>query len=157
MISSFTKTKKHNREVPDKFWLVLVIDSTIIKACFGLKISTLGNRSNFSVIAECALTFHCALCKFGSPQEVLFSDYYAVFFSSDTEAGQSWWRMDGVKYSAVLEGNLLTGAGFNFQQDNDLSHTARDTIEWFRSNHVSKWPTESTITKSNWESVAALW
>lgn len=61
-------------------------------------------------------------------------------------------KMDGAKYRAILEENLLEaakdlrlGRRFTFQQDNDPKHTARATMEWFRSKniHVLEWPSQS--------------
>ena len=61
-------------------------------------------------------------------------------------------KMDGAKYRAILEENLLEaakdlrlGRRFIFQQDNDPKHKARATMEWFRSKnmHVLEWPSQS--------------
>ena len=60
--------------------------------------------------------------------------------------------MDGAKYRTILEENLMQsakdlklGRRFIFQQDNDPKHTARATMECFRSKHanVFKWPSQS--------------
>lgn len=49
------------------------------------------------------------------------------------------WKMDGAKYSSILEEILLhsakdlrLGLVFTFQQDNDLQHKAGVTIEWLK-------------------------
>ena len=41
--------------------------------------------------------------------------------------------------------DLRLGRRFTFQQDNDPKHTARTTMEWFRSKyiHVLEWPSQS--------------
>lgn len=61
-------------------------------------------------------------------------------------------RMDGAKYRAILEENLLEaakdlrlGRRFVFQQDNDPKHKARATMEWFRSKNINvlDWPSQS--------------
>ena len=60
--------------------------------------------------------------------------------------------MDGAKYRTILEENLLEsakdlklGRKFTFQPDNEPKHTARATLEWFRSKsmHVLEWPSQS--------------
>ena len=60
--------------------------------------------------------------------------------------------MDGAKYRTILEENLSEsakdlrlGQSFTFQQDNKPTHTARATMEWFRSKliHVLEWPSQS--------------
>ena len=57
--------------------------------------------------------------------------------------------MDGAKYRTIFEENplesakdLRLGQRFTFQQDNEPKHTARATMEWFRSKnmHVLEWP-----------------
>ena len=61
-------------------------------------------------------------------------------------------KMDGDKYRTILEENLLESAKdlrlvgrFTFQQDSNPKHTARATMEWFRSKpiHVLEWPISS--------------
>uniref|UniRef100_A0AAR2K3W5 Tc1-like transposase DDE domain-containing protein n=1 Tax=Pygocentrus nattereri TaxID=42514 RepID=A0AAR2K3W5_PYGNA len=61
-------------------------------------------------------------------------------------------KMDGAKYRAILEENLLEsakdlrlGRRFTFQQDNDPKHKARATMEWFKKKniHVLEWPSQS--------------
>ena len=60
--------------------------------------------------------------------------------------------MDGAKYRTILEENLLEsvkdlrlGRSFTLQQAKEPEHTARATIEWFRSKHiyVLEWPSQS--------------
>ncbi|CAI5674221.1 unnamed protein product [Oreochromis niloticus] len=61
-------------------------------------------------------------------------------------------KMDGAKYRAILEENLLEsakdlrlGRRFTFQQDDDPKHKARATMEWFKTKHiyVLEWPSQS--------------
>jgi hypothetical protein len=47
--------------------------------------------------------------------------------------------MDATKYREILEGNqflssrdLILGQRFTFQHDNDLKHTAKATLKWFK-------------------------
>ena len=60
-------------------------------------------------------------------------------------------KMDGARYRAILEENLMQSAKdlrqrFVFQQDNDPKHIARATMELFRSKRVNvlKWPSQRT-------------
>ena len=73
-------------------------------------------------------------------------------FSSAGKLVRVYGKMDGAKYRAILEENLLEsakvlrlGQRFTFQQDNDTKHIARITLEWFRSKniHVLEWPSQS--------------
>ena len=66
-----------------------------------------------------------------------------LFFSRDGKLVRVDRKMDGAKYMAILEENLLEsakdlrlGRWFTFEQDNDPKHTARATMEWFRSKHI---------------------
>ncbi|MCJ8737403.1 hypothetical protein PDJAM_G00023560 [Pangasius djambal] len=61
-------------------------------------------------------------------------------------------KMDGAKYRAILDENLLEsakdlrlGRRFTFRQDNDPKPSARATMEWFRSKHIHvlEWPSQS--------------
>ena len=42
------------------------------------------------------------------------------------------WTMDGAKCRRILESamNLKLGSWFTFQQDNDLKHKVKATLEW---------------------------
>jgi hypothetical protein len=62
--------------------------------------------------------------------------------------------MDGAKCREILEGNLFQssrdlrlGRRFIFQKDNDLKHTAKATLEWFKGKgkhlNVLEWPSKS--------------
>ena len=60
--------------------------------------------------------------------------------------------MDSAKYRKIREENLLQsarklilGQKFTFQHDNDLTHTAKATLEWLRNKmtNVLKWPSQS--------------
>jgi hypothetical protein len=61
--------------------------------------------------------------------------------------------MDGAKYRDIFEGNLFQssrdlrlGRRFTFQQDNDPTHNARATLEWFKGKqlNVLEWPSQSS-------------
>ncbi|KAJ8375604.1 hypothetical protein SKAU_G00061840 [Synaphobranchus kaupii] len=61
-------------------------------------------------------------------------------------------KMNAVKYTEILEENLLQsaldlrlGRRFTFQHDNDPKHTAKRTKEWLRrkSVHVLEWPSRA--------------
>ena len=60
--------------------------------------------------------------------------------------------MNGAKYSAIVDENLLQsaqylrlGRRFPVQQDNNPKHTAKTTKEWLRdkSLNVLEWPSQS--------------
>ena len=60
--------------------------------------------------------------------------------------------IDGTKCREILEGKPVsvfqrfdTGRRFTFQQDNDLKHTAKATLEWFKGKHLNvlEWPSQS--------------
>ena len=62
-------------------------------------------------------------------------------------------KIEGAKYRAISEENLMQsakdlrlGRRCIFQHDNDPKHTARVTMEWFRSKHVYvlQWPSQSS-------------
>lgn len=57
--------------------------------------------------------------------------------------------MDAAKYKQILEKNLRPSARqlkmdrwFNFQHDNDLKHTAKETTQWLKDRKVNvlEWP-----------------
>ena len=60
--------------------------------------------------------------------------------------------INGAKYRKILEENLLQSAKdlrlwrrLMFQQDNDLKHTVKATLEWLQNKNmkVLEWPSES--------------
>ena len=73
------------------------------------------------------------------------------FFSLSGKLVRVDGKMYGAKYRAILEENLLVYKDlrlerrFTFQQDNYPKHTARATMEWFGSKHISllEWPSQS--------------
>ena len=62
------------------------------------------------------------------------------------------WTMDGAKYRRILDENLLEsamnlklGRRFTFQQDKDLKHKAKATLECLNKKkmNVLEWPSQS--------------
>ena len=59
--------------------------------------------------------------------------------------------MDGSKYRRILDENLLESAmnmklgRITFQQNNDLNHKAKGTLEWLKKNKINvlEWPSQS--------------
>ena len=60
--------------------------------------------------------------------------------------------MNGAKYRGILDENLLEsamdlklGRRFTFQQDNDLKHKVKVTLQWLNKKkmNVLEWPSQS--------------
>ena len=147
------KPKEHTRQVRDK-----VVEK--FKAWLGYeKISQALNISQSTVQSiswkwkECGTTANLqdtiSTVKHGGGSIML----WGCFSSAGT--GKLVWvdgKMDGAKYRTILEENLLEsakdlrlGRRFTFQQDNKPKHTARATMEWFKSKHIHmlEWPSQS--------------
>uniref|UniRef100_A0AAX7SKK8 Tc1-like transposase DDE domain-containing protein n=1 Tax=Astatotilapia calliptera TaxID=8154 RepID=A0AAX7SKK8_ASTCA len=131
--------------------------------------STLGEEK--PAAAVCDTDFAAALCFIGinpvSSQSVsvvttqstishlLQWQHHALgvlLFSRDRKLVRVDGKMDGAKYRAVLEENLLEsakdlrlGRRFTFQQDSDPKHKARATMGWFKTKHIHvlDWPSQS--------------